>query len=72
MSVGRVVRPNAGMPAAIAPDITNTTRRPAARARREVVGELHQRGLIELARGRGDRRRADLDHGDRRAHIASS
>ena len=49
MSVGRLVSPSAGMPAAIAPDITSTMRARRARGG-EVVGELHERGLVELAR----------------------
>ena len=49
MSVGRVVSPSAGMPAAIAPDSTSTTRWPSPRARGEVAAQLDQRGVVELA-----------------------
>ena len=63
MSVGRRASPNAGIPAAIAPDITSTIWRPSA-ARRQIVGELDERGFVELARRLRDRRRPDLHDRD--------
>ena len=50
MSVGRCVSPSAGMPAAIAPDITSTTCVPGRARGRDVGGELGERGVVELAR----------------------